>query len=61
MRTRRLKVGDGKILHIEQYPSFSASGSIKGMKEQYYGKDALLVRCGGYIYNVPEQVYYSAY
>lgn len=61
MRVRRLKVEDGKILKIERYPNFHVSGSIKGMKDQFYGKDALLVRCGGYIYNVPPKIYYSAY
>ena len=34
------------------FPSFSATGSILGMKRLYYGADALLVRCGQYIYNV---------
>ena len=61
MRVRRLKKEDGKILKIERYPNFSANGSIKGMKDKFYGKDALLVRCGGYIYNVPSEIYYSAY
>lgn len=61
MRVRRLKVKDGKILNIEKYPNFSATGSIKGMKDKFYGKDALLVRCGSYIYNVPSEIYYRAY
>lgn len=61
MRCRRMSVSDGKRINISQYPNFSATGSIKGMKEKYYGKDALLVRCGSYIYNVPPEVYYSAY
>ena len=39
-------------LNLSDYPSFSASGSIAGMKKLYYGKDALLVRFGAYIYNV---------
>jgi hypothetical protein len=32
------------------------------MKKQFYGKDALLVKCGNYIYNVTEkpEIYYSA-
>ena len=34
------------------FPSFSKTGSITGMKRDFYGKDALLVRCGSYIYNV---------
>lgn len=37
---------------LEQYPNFHKSGSIKGMKKLYYGKDALLVKCGDYIYNI---------
>jgi len=35
-----------------KFPNFHKTGSIKGMKKQYYGTDALLVRCGSYIYNV---------
>lgn len=44
-------------------PSFSATGSIKGMKEKFYGKDALLVRCGSYIYNCTSkpELYHSAH
>lgn len=62
MRTRYLKVKDGERLGISQYPSFSASGSIRGMKKLYYGKDALLVRCGSYIYNVSSKpsIYWAA-
>ena len=61
MRVRTLYVSDGKRLHIDNYPNFHKSGSIKGMKEKYYGKDALLVRCGSYIYNVPANIYYQAH
>lgn len=52
MRVKTLKVKDGQRLDISQFPNFSATGSIKEMKEQYYGEDALLVRCGSYIYHV---------
>lgn len=52
MRVKYLRVKDGERLHIEAYPNFYANGSVKGMKEQVYGKDALLVRCGSFIYNV---------
>lgn len=34
------------------YPSFDASGSVSGMRRKYYGDEALLVKCGSYIYNV---------
>jgi hypothetical protein len=40
---------------VKGFPSFSTSGSIRGMKAKYYGKDALLVRCGHYIYNVTSE------
>ena len=39
------------------FPNFHKSGSIKGMKKLYYGFDALLIRCGNYIYKVTEEVY----
>lgn len=52
MKVKYLKVSDGKRLNIEQFPNFSCTGSIKGMKKQFYGEDALLVRCGSYIYYV---------
>jgi hypothetical protein len=51
-RTKTLSVEDGKRLNISEFPNFDKSGSILGMKKMYYGKDALLVRCGSYIYNV---------
>ena len=41
-----------ELLGLENYPNFHKSGSIKGMKELYYGKNAKLIKCGNYIYNV---------
>jgi hypothetical protein len=52
MRVKYLKVKAGEKLHINSLPSFSATGSIRGMKKTVDGKDALLVRCGSYVYNV---------
>ena len=52
MRVKTLLVKDGKKVGIDQYPNFHKTGSIAGMKKRVYGKDALLVRCGSYIYNV---------
>lgn len=43
---------DGERLKIDEFPNFSSTGSISGMKKQYYGKGALLVKCGNYIYHV---------
>ena len=52
MKTKTLKVKDGERLRIGEHPNFHKSGSIAGMRRLYYGADALLVRCGSYIYNV---------
>ena len=52
MRVKYLKVKYGERLNIGRFPNFSANGNVKGMKEKYYGKDALLVQCGSYIYHV---------
>jgi len=50
--------------NLSDFPNFSKTGSISGMKKQYYGKDALLVRHGNYIYNVtsnPEIYFHEAF
>ena len=47
-----MTVAEGNRWKIGQYPSFSKTGSVTGMRKKYYGKMALLVRCGDYIYNV---------
>lgn len=62
MKVRYLTLARGKAMHISNYPNFHKSGSIAGMKKQYYGENALLVRCGSYIYNVTTNpsIYYSA-
>lgn len=61
MRVRRMTKDEGTIWQIAQYPNFSVTGNIEGMKNKYYGKDALLVRCGAWIYHVPPKVYYAAH
>ena len=33
-RTRYLTVAEGKAIGIDNYPNFSATGSIKGMKDK---------------------------
>ena len=60
MRVRRMSVDRGKAIGIGRYPNFHYTGSVIGMKRLYYGEDALLVRCGSWIYNVPENIYYLA-
>jgi len=58
MKTKTVKKGDLKH-DLSIFPNFSSSGSIIGMKNKYYGKDALLIRSGSYIYKVTPEVYNS--
>lgn len=60
-RVRRLTVSEGREVGISNYPNFSVTGSVIGMRKLYYGQSALLVRCGRYIYRVPPSIYYRAY
>lgn len=60
MRVKYLKVEAGKRLGIGQFPNFHVSGSIAGMKKKFYGENARLVRCGQWIYHVPQHIYNQA-
>lgn len=55
MRTKTLTKAEGERVKIDRFPNFSRTGSIITMKRRYYGNDALLVRCGSYIYNVTSE------
>jgi hypothetical protein len=59
MRTKKLPIEYQN--KVSNFPNFDKSGSIRGMKKLYYGKDALLVQCGNYIYNVSSEpsIYYE--
>lgn len=50
-----MTVEEGKRCDISRFPNFHKSGSVSGMKKLYYGNDALLVRCGQYVYNVTSE------
>lgn len=60
-RVKYMNKEDKKIYNLSQYPNFSVTGSIYGMKKLYYGMDALLVRSGSWIYKVPKEIYDAAY
>ncbi len=55
MRVKFMTVEQGESYGISRCPNFHKSGSVAGMKKLLYGKDALLVRCGSYIYNVSDR------
>lgn len=42
---KTLYTKDAERTGISRFPNFHKTGSITGMKELYYGKNALLVRC----------------
>lgn len=52
MEVRRITKEEGKQVNISRFPNFHKFGSIRVMKKKYYGIAALLVRYGGYIYNI---------
>lgn len=60
MRVKTVYVKDKQRLKLSDFPNFSVTSSITGIKK-IYGKDALLVRCGSWIYNVTSRpdIYYS--
>lgn len=60
-RVKYMNKDQKKEYNLSQYPNFSATGSIEGMKKKYYGEDALLVRSGAWIYKVPYGVYLAAH
>lgn len=59
MKTLTATKQQGIDLNLDSFPNFHKSGSIIGMKKLYYGKDARLVRCGSYVYNVDFNTYNS--
>ena len=62
-RVRYLPVALGEKLGIGNFPSFGPRGSVTGMRRQFYGNEALLVRCGAYVYNVSQHphIYWQAH
>ena len=55
MRVKSISVKDGKEADLSRFPNFHKTGSVKGMKKLYYGENALLVKCGDFIYNVTSE------
>ena len=44
-----MAIEQGKRIGIDRFPNFHKTGSVRGMKRLYYGKNCLLVRCGNYV------------
>ena len=42
---------------LKDYPNAGPNPNIAGMRKLYWGKDAFVIRCGAYAYNVPYEVF----
>jgi hypothetical protein len=56
MKVKSMTIYEGMNPGISRFPNFHKSGNISGMKKLYYGKNALLVKCGSFIYNVSSEL-----
>ena len=62
-KVKTLPARDRERFNLKSFPNFHMSGSVRGMKNLYYGLDAKLVRCGRYVYNVTSapEIYEAAH
>lgn len=60
MKTIRVKKKYHDRLNLDSFPNAGPYPCISGLKEKVYGKDALLVQCGAYVYHVDEKTYWEA-
>lgn len=42
---------------LDRFPSAGPRPNVTGMKAKYWGKDALCIRHGAYVYHVPAHIY----
>lgn len=57
MKVKRITEQEGERADLSRFPNFQRTGNSVGMKQRYYGVDAVLVQCGNYIYNVSSEPY----
>lgn len=46
-----------KGISLETFPNAGPNPNISGMKKNYWGKDAMCVKHGAYVYKVTQEVY----
>ena len=56
-RTKTMTIEQGEKYNLSQYPNAGPRCNITGMKNLYYGIDALCITCGAYVYHVPRKIY----
>lgn len=47
-------------LNLDSFPSAGPYPNITGMKNKYWGNDALCIKCGVYVYHVDADTYRKA-
>lgn len=60
MKSIYVKKEHYNTLRLDRFPSAGPNANIVGMKNHYWGKDALVVKCGQYIYKVDFATYDEA-
>lgn len=60
MRVKILPYAKRKLVE-DKFPRFHKSESVNEMRKLHYGKNALFVKCGSYIYSVKSKpdIYHS--
>lgn len=54
-KVKRLSTDEGIRLRLGRFSSYHKNYSITGIRRLFCGPDALLVRCGDFIYNVTRE------
>lgn len=57
---RYLSISEGKRLHIDSYASWGPNPNVTGIRKLYNLNDAMLVKCGQYVYKVNWNIYCQA-
>lgn len=52
-----VKVDTPGARKLEEFPNAGPRPSIIGMKERFWGTDALCIKCGQYVYKVDRETY----
>ncbi len=56
-RTLNVKRTPQQERELETFPNAGPYPNITGMKKHYWGKDALCIKCGPYVYHVDAETY----
>ena len=51
-KVKYIKTQRAKEIGLRNFPNCHITASIKGMRDKYWGKDALIIKSGSYYYNV---------